>query len=77
MIEPSVRFPVVCPNFLREVRSDLPLAQAAGALIRQRGIRMHSPCHDVYWDAGAFEMEQLREYVQVWQVASSRNRPTL
>ena len=63
MIEPSVRFPVICPECQREVLASLPVGLVAGALIRQRGIRLYSSCHDIYWDASPIELEQLRQYM--------------
>jgi hypothetical protein len=72
MIEPSVRFPVMCPECGREVLSALPVGLVAGALIRGRGIRFHSPCHDLYWDASPIEIEQLREYMGVAWIDSQK-----
>jgi hypothetical protein len=61
--EPSVRFPVVCPECRRELLATLPVALVGAALIRNRPIRFYASCHAVYWDASPTEVEQLREYM--------------
>ena len=63
MIEPSVKFPVICPECQREALASLPVGLVAGALIRDRGIRLYSSCHDIYCDASPIELEQLRQYM--------------
>jgi hypothetical protein len=63
MAEPTVKFPVVCPECRREVLTTLTVAFATEALIRGKNIRLHSNCHDKWWDASSVEIEQLREYV--------------
>jgi hypothetical protein len=61
--EPGVRFPVVCPKCARALLTELPVARIAEALIIGASIRLHADCHDVYWDATALEIEQIREYL--------------
>jgi hypothetical protein len=63
MAEPTVTFPVVCPECRREVLTTLTVAFATEALRRGKNIRLHSKCHDKWWDASSVEVEQLREYV--------------
>jgi hypothetical protein len=72
VIEPSVRFPVICPECRREVLATLPVAVVAGALIRERGVRLYASCHDLYWDASSIEIEQLREYMGAMWIDSQR-----
>jgi hypothetical protein len=63
MAEPTVTFPVVCPECRREVLTIITVAFASEALRRGKNIRLHSSCHDKWWDASSVEVEQLREYV--------------
>jgi hypothetical protein len=35
----------------------------AEVLLLGKTIRLHADCHDVYWDATALELEQVREYL--------------
>jgi hypothetical protein len=83
MTESIVRFPVVCPECRREVLNSLPFTFAAEALIRGKNIRLHSSCHDKWWDASSFEVERLRDYIGALAVAAqpepsnSKNGPQL
>jgi hypothetical protein len=61
--EHVVRFPVICPKCGQEVLTAVPIGIAAAALISGRPVRLYASCHDVYWDAHATEIEQLREYM--------------
>lgn len=60
MTEPSLRFPVTCPECALEAPAELPIALIAHALLTGRAIRLHSGCHDHYWTATFAEREQLR-----------------
>ena len=62
MNEPEVRFPVNCPLCARELLTQLPAAEVARALTAGSAIRLRAACHDIYWDASALEVEQIREY---------------
>ena len=72
MIEPSVRFPVMCPECRRETLATLPVGLIAGALIRDRTVRLYASCHDVYWDASPVEIEQLRQYMGALWIETHR-----
>ena len=84
MAEPTVKFPVVCPECRQEVLTTLNVAFAAEALMRGKNIRLHSNCHDKWWDASTVEVEQLREYtralglgVQSDPTSKSKNAPPI
>ena len=77
MNEPFVKFPVICPECQREVLAALRVGLVAGALIRARPIRLYANCHDVYWDAGPIEIEQLREYLGAPWINSHRESAPL
>jgi len=62
MNEPEVPVPVNCPLCARELLTKLPAAEVAEALMAGSAIRLRAPCHDIYWDASALELEQIREY---------------
>ena len=62
MNESEVRFPVNCPLCARELLTKLPAAEVAQALTAGSAIRLRAACHDIYWDASALEVEQIREY---------------
>ncbi len=61
--EPVFRFPVICPTCRKETLSTLKVGIVAAALISGRPVRLHAPCHDIYWDAHPIELEQVREYL--------------
>jgi hypothetical protein len=63
MREPSMKFPVICPECARESIGEFQIAVIATALITGKGLRLYSACHDVYWTATSVEREQLREYL--------------
>jgi len=57
------KFPIICPVCSREQIIELPKLRIIAALVGFHPIRLHSPCHDQFWDANATELEQLREFV--------------
>jgi hypothetical protein len=63
MREPSMKFPVICPECARESIGEFQIAVIATALITGKNLRLYSACHDVYWTATSVEREQLREYL--------------
>lgn len=65
MIEPTVRFPVVCPKCGREKLTELPINEVAYALKRGFDITLVATCHDVIWTATEQELEQIHEYLLV------------
>ena len=68
MTEPTLKFPVICPNCAHESVAELPIALIANALLTGKGIRLHSNCHDHYWTATFTEREQLRKSLRVLNV---------
>jgi hypothetical protein len=63
MADPSLRFPVVCPTCGGEELFDLPIATVAASLLKAAPIELHATCHDLRWNAGPVEVQQLREYL--------------
>jgi hypothetical protein len=63
MREPSMKFPVICPECARESIGEFQIAVIATALITGKSLRLYAACHDVYWTAASVEREQLREYL--------------
>ena len=61
MREPTMKFPVVCPECARENIGEFQIAVVATALITGKNLRLYSECHDLYWTATKVEREQLRE----------------
>jgi len=61
--EPSMKFPVTCPECARETIGEFQIAVIATALITGKTLRLYSACHDLYWTATQVEREQLREYL--------------
>jgi hypothetical protein len=61
MPEPILKFSVTCPNCALKSVSEMPIALLANALLTDKGIRLHSDCHDQYWTATFAEREQLRK----------------
>jgi hypothetical protein len=63
MKEPTVRFPVVCPDCGLEHLGEFSIATLAGALIRNDEIRLRAACHDSGWVASPGEIAQVRAYM--------------
>jgi hypothetical protein len=59
----KLRVPVTCPDCGAERLAELPADRVTGALREGRALRLHAPCHDVWWTASAVEVEQVRQYV--------------
>ncbi len=68
MTKSIVKFPVVCPECGREALAAIPIA--ADALMECKSIRLHSNCHDKWWDASHVEVEQLRQYIGALSLAA-------
>jgi hypothetical protein len=62
-LEPSLRFPVVCPICAKEQLATFSIAILTRGLLSGKSIRLYAACHDKYWDATRIEKEQLREYL--------------
>jgi len=63
MIEPTVRFPVVCPRCGREKLTEFPINEVVYALNGGSDISLVATCHDVIWTATERELEQIHEYL--------------
>jgi hypothetical protein len=72
MIEPTVRFPVVCPRCGREKLTEFPLNELAYALNAGSDISQVATCHDVIWTATDLELEQIHAYLLVLMGGSDR-----
>jgi hypothetical protein len=65
MIEPTARFPVVCPKCAREKLTEFPVNEVAYALNGCSDITLVAACHEVIWTATEQELEQIHEYLLV------------
>jgi hypothetical protein len=63
MIEPTIRFPVVCPKCGREKLTEFPINEVVYALNGGSEISLVATCHDVIWTATERELEQIHEYL--------------
>jgi len=63
MREPTIRFPVTCPQCGTEKLTEFPAAEVADALQRRASICLVATCHDRIWDASEVELEQISEYL--------------
>jgi hypothetical protein len=63
MKRPIVRFPVICPRCGEESLTEVSIALAAEALMRNEGAQLKAACHNLYWTASPAEMQQLRKYM--------------
>jgi hypothetical protein len=64
MIEPTVRFPVVCPKCGRERLTEFPITEV---LYRGSEVILVATCHDVIWTASELELQQIYEYLVIAQ----------
>jgi hypothetical protein len=72
MIEPTIRFPVVCPTCGREKLTEFPLNEVVYALNGRSDICLVATCHDVIWTATELELEQIHEYLLVLEGGSDK-----
>jgi hypothetical protein len=72
MTEPTIRFPVICPQCANEALGEYSLIDVAAALVSAKPLRLRSPCHDVSWDASPAEIEQIREYLAAIDWSATR-----
>jgi hypothetical protein len=64
MDEPTIRFPVTCPQCGTEELGEYSIADVANALLsRGNSLHLHASCHDYYWAASQWELQQIREYL--------------
>ena len=63
MLEPTIRFPVVCPKCGRERLTEFSVDVLAHALQWGSDICLVATCHDVIWTATELELEQIHEYL--------------
>jgi len=61
MPEPTLKFPVTCPDCALESVSEIPIAVIANSLLTGKSLRLYSYCHDRYWTATFVERERLRK----------------
>jgi len=73
MIEPGIRFPVVCPKCGRERLAEFPINEVAHALDRGSDISLVATCHDVIWTATELELEQIHEYLLALKGGSDKS----
>jgi hypothetical protein len=75
MTEPTIRFPVACPECGIELLTAFPVSVVADALLRGANISLMAACHNAIWDASDLELEQIREYLgTVWLDAQRCSR---
>jgi hypothetical protein len=72
MLEPTIRFPVVCPKCGRERLTEYPINEVVYALNWGFDITLVATCHDVIWTATELELEQIHEYLLVLKEPSDK-----
>jgi hypothetical protein len=60
MSEAMIQLAVRCPKCGAPSRVRHSISYVAETLILSNPIRLHAPCHDVWWDASFLEREQIR-----------------
>ncbi len=65
MNDPTIRFPVVCPDCGKDHLAEFPFAKIVDALTNNQKIYLRSLCHNAGWVASETEIEQVREYVSL------------
>jgi hypothetical protein len=74
MTEPTIRFPVTCPQCATEALGEYSIIDVAAALVSSLPLRLRAPCHNLSWEAGPREIEQIREYLAAIDWGASRHR---
>ena len=77
MIEPTIRFPVVCPKCGREKLTEFPVNEVVYALNGGSDISLVATCHDVIWTATERELEQIHEYLLALKGGSDKQAVSL
>jgi hypothetical protein len=72
MQEPTLKFPVTCPDCALESLSEIPIALIANALLTGKSLRLHASCHDQYWTATFIERQQLRKSLGAMKIETPR-----
>jgi hypothetical protein len=73
MPEPSLQFPVTCPDCAVESVSKMSIAVIAIGLLTGKNLRLHSNCHDRYWNATFIERENLRRSLALLNISAYTN----
>jgi hypothetical protein len=74
MTEPTIRFPVTCPQCGNETLGEYALVEVAAALVSSKPLRLRAPCHNLGWEAKPAEIEQIREYLAAIDWGAPRHR---
>jgi hypothetical protein len=75
MQEPTLQFPVTCPDCALESLSEIPIALIANALLTGKSVRLHASCHGQYWTATFIERQQLRKSLGAMTIETPRTAP--
>lgn len=60
---PIVRFPLTCPECGTESLAVLRIVAVTIAVKQWQSMRLYAPCHDIFWDASALELDQIAAYL--------------
>jgi hypothetical protein len=60
---PMVAIPVRCPKCGASGLAEFPVVVVAIALVKWNNMCLYAPCHGGGWDAGAKEMEAIRQHL--------------
>ncbi|MDP8985025.1 MAG: hypothetical protein M3N97_08265 [Pseudomonadota bacterium] len=71
----KLRVPVTCPDCGAERLAELPADRVTGALREGRPLRLHAPCHDIWWNASKVETDQVRQYIGALSLPEEHGRP--
>ncbi len=76
MNEPIIQFPSTCPLCGTEAITEHPVADVANALLsRSVELKLYAPCHDYYWTASPWELQQIRQYMGAWMKPVTETEP--
>ena len=75
MIDPVVRFPVVCPRCGSEKLTEFPVNDVAYVLSRGLDFSLVATCHETIWTATELELEQIHQYLLVLTEAATLGGP--
>jgi hypothetical protein len=71
MDEPTIRFPVTCPDCGKEALFARSLGSIASTLMtHNEPLELTTSCHGRHWIASADELQQIREYLGASLVAA-------
>jgi hypothetical protein len=74
MTDPTVWFPVSCPECGRDSVTQMPLIVLSACLRPGQHLLLYAECHRRFWNASDFERDHIRAYVAASELGQHQLR---